>query len=181
MLHRAGIDAASVDRRAQPPRPGDAFAFAQLQEQVELFGEEVVVVLEVVAEEREGFDEGAASGHDLGAAARKQVDGGESLEHADGIVGAQDADGTGEADIPGAHGGRAQHHRRRRDGIIGAVMLAHAENIQPDLIGEFDLLNQVPQPLRRGDVPPRFRVGADIGEGIEAKLHGVSSSTAPST
>ena len=39
---------------------------SQAQQQVELFGEEVVVVGQVEAEEWEGFDEGAAAGHDVG-------------------------------------------------------------------------------------------------------------------
>jgi hypothetical protein len=62
------------------------FAGAQRQEEVEVLGEQLVVIVEVVPEEREGLDERAAAGHDLRAPAREQVQRGEVLEHADGIV-----------------------------------------------------------------------------------------------
>jgi len=54
-------------------------------------------------------------------------------------------------------------------------MLAEAEHVEPDLVGQFDLLDQVAQPLVRSD---RRRVGlgaglgADVGESVEAEFHG---------
>jgi hypothetical protein len=72
---------------------------AQGQQQVELLGEELVVVAQVVAEERIGLDEGAAADDDLRAAVGDEVERGEVLEDADGIVGAEDRDGAGEADV----------------------------------------------------------------------------------
>ena len=47
-------------------------------------------------------------------------------------------------------GGRGEHDRRRGDGEVGAVVLADAEDVEPDLVGELDLLEQVAQPLARG-------------------------------
>ena len=35
------------------------------------------------------------------------------------------------------------------DGEVGAVVLADAEDVEPDLVGQLDLLEQVAQPLRR--------------------------------
>ena len=42
-----------------------------------------------------------------------------------------------------------EHDGRRRDGEIRPVVLADPEHVEPDLIGELDLLEQVPQPLAR--------------------------------
>ena len=48
-----------------------------------------------------------------------------------------------------------------------------AEDVEPDLVGELDLLDQVAQPLRRRDRPPCRRVGRELREGIETELHPV--------
>ena len=48
----------------------------------------------------------------------------------------------------------AEHDRRRRDGEVGPVVLADAEDVEPDLVGELDLLDQVAQPLRGADRLP---------------------------
>jgi len=60
---------------------------ADREQQVELLGEQLVVVVEVVAEQREGLGEGPATRHDLRAPVREQVKRGEALEDAHGIVG----------------------------------------------------------------------------------------------
>ena len=91
LLQRARVDAAVVDRRAVPARPRDPLGLAQLQQQLELLDEQLVVVGEVVAEERERLDERAAPGHDLGAPAGEQVERREVLEHAHRVVGAEHA------------------------------------------------------------------------------------------
>ena len=79
--------------------PMDVGVFAEGEEEVEFFGEEIVVVFELEAEEREGFDEGAAAGDDFGAAVGDEVEGGELLKDAHGVGGAEDCDGAGEADL----------------------------------------------------------------------------------
>jgi len=53
LLHRPRVDVEPGDRRAVLAGPGHALARAEEEQQLELLGEEVVVVLEVVAEERE--------------------------------------------------------------------------------------------------------------------------------
>ena len=88
---RPRVDAAVVDRRAVRAGPGHRARRAQREQQLELLGEELVVVVEVVAEEREGLDERAAAGHDLGAPAGEQVERRELLEDADRVVGAEHA------------------------------------------------------------------------------------------
>ena len=45
-------------------------------------------------------------------------------------------------------------------------MFADAEDVEPNLVGELDLLEQVAQPLRGAD-----GTGGQLGEGIDAKFH----------
>ena len=79
--------------------PVNVVIFAESQQEIELFGEEVVVVFELEAEERERLDEGAASCDDLGAAVGDQVEGCEVLKDADRVGGAEYGDRRGEADV----------------------------------------------------------------------------------
>ena len=50
-------------------------------------------------------------------------------------------------------------------------MLAEAEEFQAELIGEFDLLDEVAEPFRRPDLVARDRIRADIGECVETEFH----------
>ena len=80
----------------------------------------------------------------------------------------------------GALRGRGEHDGRRRDGEVGPVVLADAEDVEPDLIGELDLLDQVAQALRGADHPPGSRVGRQLGERVDPELHlSCSDSAAP--
>ena len=53
----------------------------------------------------------------------------------------------------------ASDDRRRRDGEVGAVVLADREDVEADLVGELGLLDQVAQPLAHADRLTRHRVG----------------------
>ena len=108
-LQGAREDTLTGERGPVLAGPVNVCLVAELQEEVELFGEEGVVVLEVEAEEGEGLDEGAPADDDLGAAAGDQVECCELLEDADGVGGAEYCDGAGEADASGCA-------RRRRRG-----------------------------------------------------------------
>ena len=50
-------------------------------------------------------------------------------------------------------------------------MLAKAENVEPDLIGKLDLLDQIAQSSCRVDLLAGDRVGADIAECEEPEFH----------
>lgn len=50
-------------------------------------------------------------------------------------------------------------------------MLAEAEHVEPDLIGQLDLLEQVTQALLGADGPARLGVGRQFGERVDAKFH----------
>jgi hypothetical protein len=69
LLQRARIDALALERRAMTAFPRDLRLGANLKQEIELLGEQLVVVVEVEAEQREGLDERAAPSHDLGPAA----------------------------------------------------------------------------------------------------------------
>ena len=135
ILQRARIDALAGEGGAMLAGPVDVGVFADGEEEVELLGEEIVVVFELEAEEREGFDEGAAAGDDLGAAVGDEVEGGELLKDADGVGGAEDGDGGGEADGCGAGGGGGEDDGGGGVEVLGAVMLAEAEGVEADLVG----------------------------------------------
>lgn len=162
----AGIDAEIVDGRAVAAAPAHAFILADAQQQFEVLGEQRVVVVQVLAEQRERFDEGAAPGHDLGAPARQQVDGGELLEHPHRIVGTQHRHRAGQLDAPGDGGGGGEDDGGRRDREVRPVMLADAEHIEPDLVGEADLFHQLGEALGGRVLRPGLR------EGVDADFHG---------
>ena len=85
-------------------------------------------------------------------------------------------DGAGEADALGARGRRGQHDGGRGDGEVGAVVLADAEDVEADLVGELDLLDQVAQALLRADDGPDA-VRRALSEGVDAEFHGASQSS----
>jgi hypothetical protein len=140
-----------------------------LQEQVEVLGEQGVVVLEAVAEQGERVDERAAADDHLGAAFGEKVEGGELLEGPYGVDGAQDRHGAREADALGPGGSGPQDHGRRRVEEVLAVVLADAEGVEADLVGALDLGDEIAQPLRRVLGLAVLREGG--GEAVDADLH----------
>ena len=71
ILQRSRVDALTRQCRAMPARPVDVLIVADLEQQVQLLGEQRVVILESVAEQRKGIDEGATADDHLGAALRQ--------------------------------------------------------------------------------------------------------------
>ena len=53
------------------------------------------------------------------------------------------------------------------------MMLAHAEHVETDLVGEFGLFQEVAHPLLRADHVPVQRVLLQFREGVDPDLHGV--------
>ena len=136
---------APVDRGASRTAPRDRSGLEQLGEQIQLVVEELVVLGQVVAEERIGLGKGSAAENDLGTPVRQTVDGREALEDAHRIIGAEHGDGGAEEN-PGRPGGdRAEDDLGRRDRKVAAMMLADAEGVEPDLVGEHGFGNDVAQ------------------------------------
>ena len=158
-----------LERGAVPSGPRHALGAPDRQQQIELLGEQLVVVVEVVAEQRERLREGPAPGHDLGTTAGQEIDFGELLEHADRIIRAQDGDRAREPDPLGLHGDRGERHLRRGDEEVRPVVLPDREHVETDLFREGRLLKQIPHPLLRADA------GAQISKGCNAKFHSASA------
>src|SRR5438552_10964307 len=130
---------------------GDPFACADLQEKIELLLEELVVIREVVPEQRERLGERAAAGHDLRATVRDKVERGEALKHPDGIVGAENADGARQADARRPRGRGGKDNCGGGNSELAAVVLAQAVHVETHLVCELDLVEK----------PPHALVGAD--------------------
>jgi len=155
-LHRPRPDAGTAQRGAVLARPGDRVGAADRQQQLELLGEQLVVVVEVETEQRERLDERTTSGHDLGATAGQQVKLGELLEDPHRIIGAQHGHGTRQPDPLRPRRDRRERDGRRRDGEVGAMVLADGEHVEAELISELRLFQQVRHSLLRAD--PRAQV-----------------------
>ena len=104
VLQWARVDALPGERGPVFAGPMDVGVLAEGKKEVEFFGEKVVVVFEIEAEEGEGFDEGPAAGDDFCASVGDEVERGEVLKDANGICRAEDRNGRGETDVGGACG-----------------------------------------------------------------------------
>ena len=102
-----------VERRPELPRPGHGLLAQQAHEQVELLLEQLLVVGEVEAEERERVGQRAAADDQLCAAVRDGVERGEVGVEAHRVLRAQHGDGGAEPDPFGAAGDRGEDDRGR--------------------------------------------------------------------
>jgi len=82
---------------------------AQRQQQIELLGEQLVVVVEIEPEQREGFDERSTAGHDLGATLGDQIERRELLKDTHRIIRAEHRDGAREPDPRGPRRSGGEH------------------------------------------------------------------------
>src|SRR2546423_2793429 len=169
ILDRPWVDALAGERWAMFSRPGDVLVVADLEQQVELLGEQLVVVLEAVSEQRERVDEGAAADHHLRAALRQQVERGEVLKDPHRIRRAEDGYRAGETNATRPRRGGGENHGRGGVEEVLAMMLPNAEHIQPDLVRVLDLLHEVAQALRGTQRSAGLVVCR--GETVDSQLH----------
>ena len=172
VLEGAGIDALAGEGCTVFAGPVEVGGFADFEEEVEILCEEGVVVLEVEAEEGEGLDEGAAAGDDFCPSVGEQVEGGELLEDADGVGCGEDGDGAGEADALRDGGSGGEDDGGSGVEILGAVMLADAEDVEAGLVGEGDLDEEVAEAIGGGDGEAGGGVSDCSGEAVDTDLHG---------
>src|ERR1700723_2231530 len=144
---------------------------ADFQQQLEFFLEKGIVILELQAEKRVRLDERSAAGDDFGATVRNEIERGEFLEDTDWIGSAEHGDCAGEANIFRARRGCGQNDRWRRVEKFWPMMLADAEDVEADSIGEFDFVEQAAQALRRRERFAGDRVGDRCGKAVDANLH----------
>jgi hypothetical protein len=143
---------------------------AKLQQQVELVGEKLGVVIEVIAEKRERLDVRPPPGDDLGAPAGDEIEGGELLEDADRVVGAEHRHRAGQLDVAGVLRHGRQHDGRGRHREVAAVVLADREDVQAGLVRDLRLLDQFADPRTEGRGTAGHRVGCQLAEVIDAKF-----------
>ncbi len=171
LLQSTRIDALAVERRSMPALPRDHGLGADLKQEIELLREQLVVIVEVVAEQRKGLDERAAPGHDLRPAAGDEIERGELLIDAHRIVRRQHRDGARQANALGARSRRGQRHRRRRHCVIRPMMFAEPEHIEADTVGKLDLLQNVGEAFVDVDRLAGRGIAPGLDEGVSAKLH----------
>ena len=130
--------------------------------------------MQIVPEERERLGEGAASDHDLGASARKEIQRRELLENPDRVVGAQHVHGAGQSN-PLRPGRRcSQHDSRCRHRVIRPMVLTDPEDLQAYLLGQRDLFEKVIETLARRDRSIVARLRVHFSKGKNAEFHAVS-------
>jgi hypothetical protein len=144
---RAGFqvrhDVLVQQRRAGLALPGHRAALEQFGEQRGLLVEQLLVVGQVVAEQRERLDARPAAEDDLGPAAGDRVQRRVPLEHPDRIIRAQHGDRGAEPDLPGPGRDRGQSHVPGRHREVVRVVLADAEEVDAGLLGEHALIDHV--------------------------------------
>ena len=163
-----------------PAAPRDLEVGADREQEIELLGEQLIVIVKVITEQRKGLDERAAPGHDLRPAAGEKVEGGELLIDAHRIVRRQHGHRARQANALGARGRGGERDRGRRHRVIRPMMLAEAEHVETDPIGAFGLLHDVSEALVDVDRLARPRIAPGLDKSVDAKLHrGLESACFP--
>src|SRR5216684_3069217 len=143
ILHRSRIHTLPAQGRPELTRPRDVLVGTHVQQEVQLLGKQRVVVVQVVAEEWEGFDRRASADNHLGPSLRNQVERRELLEQAHRVRRAQNGHRAGQTNASCASRRCSQDHRRRRVEELALVVFADSENTQPDLVRLLDALEQL--------------------------------------
>ncbi len=140
---------------------------------MQLFDEEIVVVLELEAEQRIGFAERAATDDDFGAALRNEIERCELLEDAHRVCGAEHCHGAAKADrFRPRRGGGKDHHRGRIE-KFRPMMFADAEDIEADAVGDLDLIDKIGHPNCGRRQPARHGVRNIGGKTVDADFHDI--------
>src|SRR5215472_2538547 len=140
---QVGNDVLSREARPCPAAPGDRTALHDLGEQLRLLLEKLLLVGEVVAEERERLDARATAEDDLCPSVGEGVQGREALEHAYGVVRAKHRNRRSDVDARRSRGYRGEHDVGRRHREVVRVVLADAEEVEADLLCQNALLDHM--------------------------------------
>ena len=132
-----------------PPVPGNGVRLVDLQQEVELLGIQLVVVVKAVPEERERFGRGATTSGDLGTAVGQRIQSRELLIDPHRVVRAQHGDRAPELDPLRNRRGRRENHRARGGRHLIRVVFANTEVVEPHGIGQGDGLAQIAHSVGR--------------------------------
>jgi hypothetical protein len=86
-------------------------------------------------------------------------EGGEILKHPDGIGRAQNSHSAGETDAVRSRRRGSENDRRSGVQVLPTMVFADAKYVQPNLVGMFDLFDQVAETPRRANRKASFVVG----------------------
>ncbi|EGE58611.1 hypothetical protein RHECNPAF_2940051 [Rhizobium etli CNPAF512] len=172
ILMRTRINPFAIERWAEAALPFDMRRLVELEQEIELFDEQCVIIPEIVAKERIGIDERAAADHQFGPSAGDEIEGGKLLEHAHRIGRTDDGNSACQPDSPGPRSRCRQDHCRSRIERVLAVMLTHAEDIEADGVGQFHLGEHPFHAVGRRLQLPRFRVGRKHRKTVDTDFHG---------
>jgi hypothetical protein len=168
-------DIGILQRRAHRALPGNRLLVEKLHEKLELLLEQLVIILQVISEQRERLGEGAAAQDHLGPALRQCIHCGEPLEHPDRVVRAQHRHAGREPDAGGPAGDAGQDRLGRGDRVLGPVVLADRDDVDAELVGEYRLLDDLPDGGAVRQQPPGVVLG-HVAESVETEnqvIHGM--------
>jgi hypothetical protein len=135
------------------------------EQDIQLFGEERVVIPRIQPEERKRLDERSTPDDKLRTPPGEQIQRGELLEDAHRVGRGKHRDRAGQANRLRQGCGAGQDHGGRAVEILRTVMFAEAEVVETGLIGGDDLFNQVGHPVYWSDG------GRDGGKTVDSDLH----------
>ena len=118
------------------------FVITQLQKEVQVLGEQHVVMLKWNSEQRERLGERPTPHDHFGPSLREQVERGELLEKAYWICRTEHRHRAREANPPRFEGGGREDHRRCGIEEFHAVVLTHAKDVETDLVSKRDSVHQ---------------------------------------
>ena len=144
------------------------------REDRQLLLEQDLVVVQRIAEQGKRLGERATSQNDLGSSVGNGVQGAEALIDPNGVVGAEHGDGGAELHPLGAAGDGREQHLGGADREIRAMVLAHAEEVHADPVGQLGFGNDVPEDARMGQ-KAATGVRGDVAEGVQAQFDGCHS------
>ncbi len=174
VLHRRE-DPDAVERRTNRSLPfyrlAGAIGVPERGEDRQLLLEQDLVVVQRVAEQGERLGERAAAENDLGSPVGDGVQGAEALVHPNRVIRAEDGDGGPEFQTLGTAGDGREQHLWGADREIRAMVLAHAEEVHAEPVGQLGFGDDVPEDARVGQ-ETAFGVRGDVAEGIQAQFDG---------
>jgi hypothetical protein len=152
-------------------KPLHARVLANLEEQIQLFCEERVVVFETETEKRIGIhkEPRPATISARPCEIRSRV--ANSWKTRTGSAALRTVTALVRRMLFVRVGRRAQNDDRCGIKEFGPMVFANAEHIQTDFVGEFHLFQQILHALNRAKGEPRTRVGDDRCEAIDTDLH----------
>lgn len=151
--------------------PGDILLAQEPPEQCVVLAEVVVLMLEPTAEHREVLVLVALADHDLQASTGELVDGGVVLGDAHRVEQAEHGHPGRQQNPVGGRGDRTEQHRRRRRQELPGMTLTDSIRVDPELLGEYRVLDDARQTRVRGEEFTGDRMGCVRNDVENLKAH----------